>query len=204
MAHLSNAARSALTRRTLLDAAQELFATQGYGATSVPAIVRRAKRTPGALQYHFADKATLFQAVCEEQDAALIHYIVERVQEADGDPWQRTVVACHAFVDKAADPRVCRIFYLDAPAVLGRKAVERTGPWLTLIRQLVEPLRAEGFIASLPVEPLSRLVWAICSQAGRYIAYAADPLQAQEERRPLLLRLLGGLRLGPERRPATG
>ena len=203
-ARISHADRSELTRRALLDAAQELFATQGYAATSVPAIVRRAKRTQGALQYHFTDKAELFQVLWEEQDVAVLHFIVERMQQAEGDLWQRTVVACHAYLETAADPRLRRIFYLDAQAVLGRAALQRTAPWFDLIRQLFEQLRAEGFIVSLPLVPLIHLVWATCHQAGHYIATAADPRRAQAEMGTLLLRLLDGLRPGPETQPPPG
>ena len=59
MVSLLHADRSALARRALLDAARELFATQGYGAASAVAIARRVERTLGALQYHVAGKVTL-------------------------------------------------------------------------------------------------------------------------------------------------
>ena len=204
MAGLSHADRSELTRQALLDAAQELFAAQGYAATSAVAIARRAKRTQGALQYHFTDKATLFQAVYAEQNAAVFDFIVERMQAADGDLWQRTVVAADAYLEKVADPRLRHIFYLDAPAVLGRTALHRTGPWLGLLRQLFAPLLATGVIAPLPLDPLIHLVWAALYKAGNYVAYAADPLRAQAEMRTLLLHALDGLRPRTERRPDTG
>ena len=79
MAHLSHADRSALTRRALLDDAHELFATQGYAATATTAIAQRAKRSPGALQYHFTEKATLFRAVYTEQNSASVNFIATRV-----------------------------------------------------------------------------------------------------------------------------
>ena len=51
-ARLSHADRSELTHRALLDAAQELFAAQGYGATSTVAVVRRAGLARGAMSAH--------------------------------------------------------------------------------------------------------------------------------------------------------
>ncbi|MCE2484926.1 MAG: TetR/AcrR family transcriptional regulator [Desulfurellaceae bacterium] len=204
MAGLSHADRSELTRRALLDAAQELFAAQGYAATSAVAIARRAKRTQGALQYHFTDKATLFQAVYAEQNAAVLDFIVERMQAADGELWQQTVVAADAYLETVTDTRRLRILYLDAPVVLGRTALHRTGPWLGLLRQLFAPLLATGVIAPLPLNPLIHLVWAALYEAGNYVAYAADPRRAQAEMRTLLLRALDGLRPRPERRPDTG
>lgn len=193
---LSNADRSALTRRALLDAAHELFATQGYLATSALAIARRAKRTEGALQYHFADKATLFRAVYTEQQRAFVDAITARIQAAEGAPlWERVIVTtCDAFVEQAADPSGRRVLYLDGPAVLGHPTIQQIGPGQALIRQTLELLIDEGVIAPLPLAPLVRLLWAVFFEAGRYIAYADDPATAQAETRTLLLRLFEGFR----------
>ena len=196
MAGLSNAHRSAMTRRALLDAAHELFATQGYAATTPLAIAQRAKRTQGALQYHFTDKATLFRTVYTEQSSAFVAFIVARIQAAEGDTlWERVVVTmCHAFVERAADPGARRVLYLDGPAILGWGTIQQIGPGLALIRQIFELLMADGVIAPRPLDPLVHLLWAVFFEAGRYIAYTDDPITAQAETRTLLLRLLDGLR----------
>ena len=196
MAGLSNAHRSAATRRALLDAAHELFATQGYAATTPLAIAQHAKRTQGALQYHFTDKATLFRAVYTEQNSAFVAFIVARIQAAEGDTlWERVVVTmCHAFVERAADPSARRVLYLDGPAILGWGTIQQIGPGLALIRQTFELLMADGVIAPRPLDPLVHLLWAVFFEAGRYIAYTDDPITAQAETRTLLLRLLDGLR----------
>ena len=196
MAGLSNAHRSAATRRALLDTAHELFATQGYAATTPIAIAQRAKRTQAALYYHFTDKATLFRAVYTEQSSAFVAFIVARIQAAEGDTlWERVVVTmCHAFVERAADPSARRVLYLDGPAILGWGTIQQIGPGRALIRQIFELLMADGVIAPRPLDPLVHLLWAVFFEAGRYIAYTDDPITAQAETRTLLLRLLDGLR----------
>jgi AcrR family transcriptional regulator len=64
-----------LIRERILDAAEGLFLTQGYGATSiemVAQVVRMSKRT---FYHRFQDKAALFEAV--------VHRIIGRLRPAD-------------------------------------------------------------------------------------------------------------------------
>jgi AcrR family transcriptional regulator len=51
------------TRATLIKAARELFARDGYDGTSVRAIARRARANLGAITYHFGSKRALYEAV---------------------------------------------------------------------------------------------------------------------------------------------
>lgn len=59
------------TRRRIMDAAQECFAQQGYDATGVAAICRRAGVTKGAFYHHFASKQSLFLEMLDEWLAVL-------------------------------------------------------------------------------------------------------------------------------------
>ena len=144
-ATVSKAEQSERTRRALLDAARELFAEHGYAKTSTEEVVRRAAVTRGALYYHFRDKAALFEAVYQEQRAALVQSIGERIQGAEGDMWQRSVATvCQAFVELATDPSVRRILYVDGPAVLDWNIVQGPTPALILLREIFEQLMAEA------------------------------------------------------------
>lgn len=51
------------TRNDLLDAAEELFFDRGVAHTSLEQVARAAGVTRGALYWHFADKAALFEAM---------------------------------------------------------------------------------------------------------------------------------------------
>lgn len=199
---LTKAEQYERTRSALLDAARELFAEQGYAATSTEDIVRRTRITVtrGAVYYHFHDKAGLFEAVYKEEHDAFIQFIAERVQAAEGDVWQRLVVTtCYAFVERAADPKVQRIMHVDGPAVLGRTAASRTRPGLELACQMFEALVAAGLLKPLSLDPLISLLWALFFEAGVYIANAADTAAAQEEMLATMLEILNGLRVNPER-----
>jgi AcrR family transcriptional regulator len=57
--------RRPATISALLDAALELFAEQGYGATSIPEICARAGLTKGAFYSNFANKDALFLALMD-------------------------------------------------------------------------------------------------------------------------------------------
>jgi AcrR family transcriptional regulator len=57
--------RRPVTITALLDAALELFAEQGYGATSIPEICTRAGLTKGAFYSNFANKDALFLALLD-------------------------------------------------------------------------------------------------------------------------------------------
>ncbi len=181
-------------RRALLDVARELFATQGYEATSTEEIVHRVGVTRGTLYHHFRDKAALFAAVHLEQRIALARAISERIQVAEGAPRQEVLLTvCQAFIDEAVDSRVQRILFVDGPAVLDQQVLREPRPALLLLREVFEPLMAEGVIDRLPLDPLIHLVWAMCFEAGVYIAHAEDSAAARREMISSLERLLSGL-----------
>ncbi|WP_376794789.1 TetR family transcriptional regulator [Thermogemmatispora sp.] len=58
---------AAQTREQLLQAALSCFLEQGYAATTLEEIARRAGITRGAIQWHFGSKADLFNALVREQ-----------------------------------------------------------------------------------------------------------------------------------------
>jgi len=62
---------------TILDAATELFLSDGYGVTSIETIAKRARISKRTFYARFRDKAELFGAV--------VHRVVERLRPAGGD-----------------------------------------------------------------------------------------------------------------------
>ncbi len=60
-----------ITRSALLDAAEQLFDERGVSRTSLADIAQAAGTTRGAIYWHFADKAALFDAMVERATAAL-------------------------------------------------------------------------------------------------------------------------------------
>lgn len=199
---IPNAERSERTRRALLESARELFTKQGYLHTTVQQLIDHAGVSRGALYHHYQDKRALFIAVYEEERAALVQKTAIDMQAhidigAGDDLFQRTVAAVHAIVENAVSPSVQRIMHIDAPVVLGRTAIQQSGPGLEALRQLMAALMDEGQFEPLPLDPLVHLFWAILFESHRYIARTDDTSTAQEEMRTMLLCVCNGLRQRP-------
>lgn len=161
--------RRAETRRHLVAAARKLFAEKGYAATGTPEIVAAAGVTRGALYHHYADKAALFAAVVEEENALLaleINAAAERGEEPG--PIKALVAGGDAFLDGMQDPGRRRILLVDGPAVLGRPAmdaIEARHGLRTLIEG-VSAAMAAGAIRDLPALPLAHLLNALFDRAA--------------------------------------
>ena len=65
----TQAERREATTAALVDAARELFAQDGFDATSVDAVAARANVTKGAVYHHVAGKGQLFEAVVAREVA---------------------------------------------------------------------------------------------------------------------------------------
>ena len=192
---LTKAEQSHRTRRALLDTARALFATQGYAATATEEIVRRAGVTRGALYYQFRDKAALFEAVFDEVGQEYMAALRADIMSVEGDAWRRLMLGVERFLDRLLDPSVRRIMYIDGPAVLDWSSSERRrAPAFALLREIFEPLMAEGVIERLPLDALVRQLWALFFQAAVDIAQAEEGALALHDRLVVLRRILRGLR----------
>lgn len=67
----------------LLRTARELFAVDGYQATSIGHIAEAAGLSKSAVLYHFASKEALLEAVLAPAEAGLLH-VVHRFPQASG------------------------------------------------------------------------------------------------------------------------
>lgn len=59
------------TRDKILDAARELFITQGYDEVSMRKVAEKIEYSPTAIYLHFADKEDLFRQLCNQDFARL-------------------------------------------------------------------------------------------------------------------------------------
>jgi AcrR family transcriptional regulator len=114
----TNEQRSALTRARLIGEARLLFARDGFAATSTDAILEGAGVRRGALYHHFADKAALFEAVCQQLVEQALPAVEAAAAKSRGprDALVRGSIAWVAFVTR---DDVRRILLVDAPTVLG-------------------------------------------------------------------------------------
>lgn len=76
-------AERADTRAKILEAAREMFAQQGYEATTMRAIADAIAYTPTALYHHFANKQALVAELCEMDFDGLARHFTTGAQIAD-------------------------------------------------------------------------------------------------------------------------
>jgi AcrR family transcriptional regulator len=122
-------AQTALTEQRIVAAATELFLADGYVATTLEAVARRAQVAARTVYVRFGTKAALLKRVV---DVA----IVGDTQPVDvlGRDWMQQALAAPTLAERLA-----------ASAAAGRQIMERTGALFGVAQQAaaVEPLIAE-------------------------------------------------------------
>lgn len=99
------------TRQSILDAARELFVTDGIEATTMRAISAKIGYTATAIYHHFRDKAALIEELCIADFTALGHamYRIGRIE----DPVERLRRIGQAYADFAiANPSQYRFMFM--------------------------------------------------------------------------------------------
>lgn len=71
------------TRDKILDAARELFVTEGYEGVSMRKVAERIEYSPTAIYVHFADKEELFRELCHQDYARLAQVFQSSVISSD-------------------------------------------------------------------------------------------------------------------------
>lgn len=124
------------TRQRLLDAAGEVFAEQGFRATTVRAICLRARANIAAVNYHFGDKRALYAAVFHyAHESALHRHPVQPVAAGPRNPEQRLRAFIQGFLMRLLD--------CGRPAwhgkLMAREMVEPTGALDALVEHSIRP-----------------------------------------------------------------
>jgi AcrR family transcriptional regulator len=85
------------TRDKILDAARELFVTEGFEGVSMRKVAEKIEYSPTAIYLHFHDKDELVFSLCEETFSRL----VRELESLDGgkDPIARLKLGLHRYVD---------------------------------------------------------------------------------------------------------
>jgi AcrR family transcriptional regulator len=189
------AERARATRAALLAAGRQLFADQGFAATSTEQIVRTARVTRGALYHHHRDKVDLFRAVFEEMETELTARLVEAAL-AGRSPLDQLRRGYAAFFEACAEPAVRRIVLVDGPSVLGWDEWHEIDArhMFGLVEANVAAAMAAGEIAEQPVAPLAHLIFGAGVHVGLVVARAPDPAAAAAGMAGALDALFDGLR----------
>jgi AcrR family transcriptional regulator len=165
-----------ITRQEIVETASRLFATLGYEATSIEAVLRECDVSRGALYHHFSCKEALFEAVFEALEADVAQGIRARSSEAR-DAIEALRAGCDAWLELARDGAVRQIILIDAPSVLGwekwRAIDARHG--FGLLKSALSTASATGAIPEALVETFAHMLLAALIEVAMIIARAQDP-----------------------------
>lgn len=153
-------------RDKILDAARELFASQGYDAVTMRGIAEKIEYSPTAIYLHFADKEALLHEICDADFRALARSFqaIGRIS----DPIERLRAIGLAYSDFGlTHPNHYRLMFMTPhPPVTGDDVTLRKGnpeedAYAFLRATIVEALAAGRFRPEFTdAEELSQIVWA--------------------------------------------
>jgi AcrR family transcriptional regulator len=162
------------TKNELLNAAEELFALQGYHTTSLRAITGKAKANLAAVNYHFGSKEALLRAVIERRLLPLnwlrrsrLEGVMADAAAADKRPETRRLLA--AFVEPTlsfrSSGRGARAFII----LISRGLGEPDPTVRSIFIHAIQPLFAyfaECLAVALPMLPAREIFWRVHFMVG--------------------------------------
>jgi AcrR family transcriptional regulator len=191
--------QSAVTRQAIVQGATRLFATKGFSATSIEAVLEECGISRGALYHHFTNKEALFEASFEALEARIVQKFV-MLAGAGGDPIDVLHAGCAAWIDLAQNPEIRQMAFIDAPSVLGwekwREIESRYG--FGLLKAGLVAANTEGAIPQALIDSFSHMLLAALNEVGMMVARAADQAAATTLGKSAVRELLSGiLKNGP-------
>ena len=160
-------------RRRLLDAMLDSVADHGYEATTVPAVVARAKVSRNAFYALFHDKVDCFIALCDDLAEQIL---AEMNATAEASDW---VHALRTGTERylawwSERPAFSRTYFVELPTA-GARAVEQRDRQYARFRELFDALGAWARAQQPELPPLRPL-------ATRTIVLAVTEIVAEEVR----------------------
>ncbi len=172
---------SDITRERIMKAAERLFAERGYDATSIRAIVAKARVNQAAINYHFDGKDGLYREVLRAAFRALTE---QQLEHADEMKAMSREAALAEFIRRQLRPLLGRDEYSRHMRILNWETVRPTAvfrkllseeatPFMGLAVELVRRFQPEADQRTL----VAAAVWLVgqCSVFLRNREQLADP-----------------------------
>ena len=172
---------SDVTRERIMKAAERLFAERGYDATSIRAIVAKARVNQAAINYHFDGKDGLYREVLRAAFRALTE---QQLEHADEMKAMSREAALAEFIRRQLRPLLGRDEYSRHMRILNWETVrptavfrkllsEEAAPFMGLAVELVRRFQPEADQRTL----VAAAVWLLgqCSVFLRNREQLADP-----------------------------
>lgn len=154
-------------RTKILDAARELFATEGYEAVTMRKIAEKVEYSATAIYLHFADKEALLHEICETDFASLAKQF-QKIAKVD-DPLERLRRIGLAYTDFALEfPNHYRLMFMTPhPPIahddegLKRKGNPEEDAYAFLVATVKEAIEKKRLAAAYKdAELVAQIVWA--------------------------------------------
>ena len=150
--HFSQSELGAQTRERLLDAAEQLFAQNGFAATSVRDITAAATSNIAAVNYHFRGKHNLYNEVFRRRMAAMREQRIASIRQARAEGGSLEAVL-HAFATAFLRPLVERGSGRLLIELISREMLDPQLPRELFLAEVVGPIQdvlAEAIMAATP------------------------------------------------------
>lgn len=176
------AAEAAKTRQAILAAALNVFSAQGYSATTLEQVARAAGVTRGAIYWHFASKAQLYQALLEAYGNRALPILAEAAREGGSflEVCQRILARLLASLE--SDPELCAVMELTLfkteqgteLAEVRRTQVEATRALIATVAETMRQGIASGEVRP-DADPFDLARAFLAYQQGLFYIWLTDP-----------------------------
>lgn len=149
-------------RKKILDAASELFASDGYESVSMRKIADKIEYSPTTIYLYFKDKNELLNQICEETFAGLIRDL-QKIKNKSDDPLTTLRKAMKAYIDFGLKyPNHYEVTFIDPikgsnlpfEGSTGQKAFE-------MLTSSVATSMDAGLLKKDDVAKVSQILWAM-------------------------------------------
>ena len=190
-------------RREILNAAVQLFSTEGYSRTSIRALAKRAGCSTANLYHHFSAKYEIFVTLIDSAMDAHFAGLDEALQRFDDPAQQLEQVLHNHLILHMTRPEVRLLSYNFFP-ISGTELeqfIERRDRYERGVREIVKRGVRQGAFHVQDGAVAVRAAMAACTAVDRWFS-AAGPLSAEQVARRTSQFLLAGFR-GGAHGPAT-
>jgi len=172
--------RTAQTRRSMLDAAREVFSEHGFADAVVADVVERAGSSVGSLYHHFGGKTELFLALWDDHQSsheqAAVSSVAEARQAGVTGPVEQFIAGARAYLQGSWERRDLTRLFMDGDAPPGFELMRRT--------RGREWVRQNAVLLGAGDTALDRLTAAVLTvvigEAGREVAVCETRSEADE------------------------
>ena len=154
--------KSEITRARIVEAAFQLFLEQGYAATSIRQISRRAEVTVGGIYSHFTSKEEIWAAVVDAKHP--YRQILPLVEEAEGDTIEEILhdAARRMIAGLESRPDLLKLMFIELVEFNGRDV---SGLFLTsaphMLAFISRALKKKGRLRDIPLPVIIRAFLAV-------------------------------------------